>query len=290
MIERASATPAAQSPQPTALTPGAAPVGLRLADFQRWFQTIITNPDGLGPGVAAARAAVGRDDATMAAVVTRGHLDPAVRMEVYRNAYHLRLIECLADDFPAVQELLGKDRFARIARSYIAAFPSRQPNLNRYSIRFPDFLAAESRQAFAADLARLEWAMIEAIHAAPAEPFDLTELQALAPDHWADLRLRPAPASRLLELAHPANAWFQAWRVGQPLPPARKGRSFVLVYRAGERLWRMDLTPLTADLLRRLFAGETLGAAISALGDVPDLAPRVIRWFREWVAGGVFSR
>ena len=42
-----------------------------------------------------------------------------LRMEIYRNAYRLRLLEALTDSYPALHTLLGDDRFEALGLAYI---------------------------------------------------------------------------------------------------------------------------------------------------------------------------
>ncbi|MEK7821245.1 MAG: putative DNA-binding domain-containing protein, partial [Pseudomonadota bacterium] len=43
------------------------------------------------------------------------------RLNVYRQSYFARLIECVADDYPALQYLLGEDGFVDRLRAAIEA-------------------------------------------------------------------------------------------------------------------------------------------------------------------------
>src|SRR5690606_2409343 len=101
----------------------------------------------------------------------------------YHHAYHARLVECLADDFPCVQAVCGEEVFATLARGYIAAHPSRHPNLNGYGAGFPLWLRRLRRplvhRALLADLAALEWALVDVLHAQAAPVLDATALAAI---------------------------------------------------------------------------------------------------------------
>jgi hypothetical protein len=124
------------------------------------------------------------------------------RLELYRRSYHARLIDCLRDDYPAVEHALGEEVFEEVCRRYIAAFPSTGPNLNHFGRRMSEFLrTAESAplpsRAFAADLASLEWAMVEVIHAPAERSLTSDDLRDVPPGAWGDLRLRATPAFRL---------------------------------------------------------------------------------------------
>jgi hypothetical protein len=261
-----------------------------LHDQQRWFARAVMTPESHPLPVGAAVAD---------RMLTAGpRLTALERLEVYRRAYHARLIECLADDYPALQGALGPEAFDALGRAYIERHPSSGPNLNAFGRNMASFCrtaeAACPESAFAADLASLEWAIVEVIHARSAPAVTIEALNAIPIDRWADARLVPTPAFRLLRFGYPVNAYFQSFRQGTtPLIPGPSDSS-VLVYRCGATVWRMPLTEPMFALLEATALGETLGTSLdraaAALGDVPEevAGARVMGWFRDWVSSGLF--
>jgi hypothetical protein len=307
--ERASATPRSPVSRAGAVRAvtarrkvPAAKASLRA--LQEWFEDVITNPGAPADGVAGAKhgGAFGvRSAKDLERVVTAGPRQTALRrLAVYHHAYRARLVEVLADDFPSVQRTVGEDAFEALCHAYVEKHPSRDPNLNHYGKKVPAFLAArrslEGRR-FLSDLAALEWAMIEAIHAPDAAVLDPAALASVPPERWAYARLPKSDSLRILRFAYPANRYLQALRDGKgPSVPAREA-SATAVYRHGKRIWRMDLTPAMAGLLDDLFAGQTLGEALGSIeahAEGPDALAeaerQVMVWFRAWVEGGFFAR
>jgi hypothetical protein len=208
-------------------------------------------------------------------------LGPRERLDVYRHAYVARLIECLADDYPVLKVALGDDAFDALCRDYIARFPSEAPSLNAYGRRMTEVCTG-----FGADLARLEWAIVEVIHEPSRTPMTMESLAAVPEEAWAGAHLVASPALRLLTLEHPANDYFQAVRDGHtPAIPA-PGASATVVYRSGLTVWRMSLTPPMHRVLAALVGRVPLEAALAlAEGEAPE---EVSAWFREWVSSGLF--
>ena len=270
------------------LRAGAAGDGARLRAQQMWLMQAVTAPhaelpaDGRPPALDAAR------------VLTPGpRLTAAERLAIYRDGYRGRLVECLADDYAAVQFFLGEGAFEALAHDYIEHHPSRCPNLNAFGRSLAPFLATRAGEAgpFAADLARLEWAIVEAIHAAPSPPLTLDRFEHMTPEQWAVARLVPAASVRVLRLAHPANAYYQAFRTaGHPSAPP-PAPSATLVHRRGWVVWRTDLAPAMARLLDAIAAGAPLGAALAAsIADEDEgTQAHVTHSFRDWVSGDVFT-
>ncbi|HEY8040862.1 MAG TPA: DNA-binding domain-containing protein [Polyangiaceae bacterium] len=241
---------------------------MTLREQQRWFAGAVMDD-------ARSQEAAGH--------LTRGpKLDARERLAIYQRAYRARLVECLADDYPVLKNALGDEAFEKLATAYVARFPSVAPNLNAYGRHMPGFC-----EGFAADLAALEWAIVEVIHAPGEAPLTLEGLGSVPMEKWVEARLRPNSALRLLRFAYPVNAYFQADREGArpTIPPPDP--SATAVYRSALTVWRMALSPPMAALLSALVAGKALGEALAQVDD--DESPdHVMAWFRHWVSSGLF--
>ncbi|MDP9149470.1 MAG: putative DNA-binding domain-containing protein [Myxococcota bacterium] len=288
-------------PTTDARTPQARPEGPRaeraahpsLRSHQTWFVNAVMTPESEplpdGSSEAESRLTAGPS------------MDARARLEIYRRAYHGRLIECLLDDYPAVSAALGESSFEALCRAYIARHPSGGPSLNSFGRSMARFCrerplpALACPPAFIADLAALEWAMVEVIHAPSAPPFTLLGMADLPAECWATARVVTTPALRLLRSQFPVNAFFQAFRDGGRHPVPEAHPEATLVYRNGPTVWRMALTEPMFELLQALVRGDSLGGALERAtaafaGISEELAARqVTTWFRDWVAGGLFA-
>ncbi len=263
-----------------------------LETTQHWFIEAITHPGTIESGMRKAQKIVGRGR-----VVTDGPiLDAVDRMRIYHYAYRARLVECLADDYPTIQYAMGADRFERLASDVIDALPSRKANLNGYGRVVIDYLqrgpgedgGRVPNRRFYADLARLEWALVEAVHAAPVPALDLPALQAIPIEQWGDVRFTPSASLRILRFDYPVNRFLQHFREDKVPSIPRAKTTATAVYRQGFAVWRMDLDLNMVDLLDALLRGETLGAALAPLEDRLD-ASHVMAWFMAWVRSGFFA-
>jgi len=293
--ERASATPTTVAARETKSDAHArapeAPRDSSLRAIEEWFVAAITAPH-----------ASDRLDADAARLLTRGpKLEAVDRLAIYRYGYRARLIECLADDYPAVQFALGHDAFEELCLGYIERHPSSAPSLNFFGRHMGYFLREEvapfELREFAADLASLEWALVEVLHARVADRLSPEALAAIPIEKWVEARLPRADAVRVLRAQYPVNAFFQAFKTDEE-PSAsdfERNVSATAVYRTDMTLWRMSLTPAMTTLLESLFAGRPLGAALETLEqgltaeDAAEAERNVMAWFREWVAAGFFA-
>jgi hypothetical protein len=318
--ERASATPSKNVARPLLARDGAgrsretrhvggSAIDVPLRVLQHWFAAAVMFPGGVAAAIEEsgdAQTGAAPSVAGGALYVPMGELERVLlpskrlagieRLAIYGDAYRARLVECLADDYPALQHALGQDVFEALCLRYIERHPSTSPNLNSFGRHMAKFCrdAERSSLEFGADMAALEWAMVEVLHAPSAEKLDLATLATVPAERWATARFAPSQTVRVLAFAYPVNAYFQAFRTDQSPKVPAPGWSATAVFRDGATIWRMDLGRAKHDLLMMLFDGTPLGPALDTLaagGHVSEgEGAKVMVWFRDWVKYGFFAR
>lgn len=256
-----------------------------LAALQRWFASVITHPDDV-------TSALADNPQLTAASVTlpSARLNVQQRLGIYHSAYRWRLVECLADDYPALQHALGAARFRALCLDYIAEHPARAPTLNAFGAHLPEFCArADLPQAeCCAELARLEWAIVEVIHAADGCALGPDALSSLSPEHFGSARFEPSPAARLLELQFPVNGYYSAFRQHQAgaLPAAESCQT--LVRRRAATVSREDLAAPRAKLLAALLDRQPVAAALESAAQSGMAPEQVGQAFQHFLSLGLF--
>ena len=155
----------------------------------------------------AMRHSLVRGDKAMAAAMLSPNVSPD-RLDIYRNTFLVTLTRALQLCFPAARKLVGDQFFEGAAQIFISQHPPRAAWLDQYGAAFADFIKRfEPAQSvpYLADVARLEWAISTALHAADTEPLDPAQLAAIEAEEQGRLRLMPRPSVSLLHLAHPAD-------------------------------------------------------------------------------------
>ncbi len=142
-------------------------------------------------------------------------LEPARRVQVYRNNARAMFEGALERTYPVLRRQVGVEQFAALSRSYRAEHPSRSGDLHWVGEEFASWLAprvAGEDRAWLADLARLEWACEEAMVAARLPPLAPAALARVAPEALAEVGLVLQPCVRTV--SSPLPVW-SAWRAGQ---------------------------------------------------------------------------
>lgn len=216
-------------------------------------------------------AATGRDDGPLAGLLASG-LDPAIptarRVAVHRNTYFGGLAEALAAAYPVTEKLTGAAFFKMAARAFVEAVPPAKPDLAGYGGGFGDFLddfpPADSVR-YLGDVARLEWARVEATFAAEAAPLDPAALAAVPAERVGGLVFAFHPSARLFQSRWAAQSIWDAHRGDPPtaVDPAA-GPEHVLLIRPADRMLTERLSPGAAAFTAALMRGEALGDAAHA--------------------------
>lgn len=259
---------------------------MRLKQLQTLIYERITTPEG------GARA---RRQQSLAECAIRGDagLTAAQRLQIYVDAYFLRLLGCLKEDFPATSAVVGRTRFETLARSYLTKHRPTEPSIDHAGRRFPEFLRDHSilsRFPFLAELAQLEQAIADVFVALDCPALGADEMRSLAPQDWPTFMLQAHPASQLLEFK---------WKVidvrrsvenvtpwGTPTPEP----NLVLVWRQQAQVYFRELEPAEHEAFRVTTKGANFSTICETLArnlDNRDPAQAINQLLARWLADGV---
>lgn len=195
---------------------------------------------------------------------------PTGALDIYSNNYRGNLQDALAAAYPIVEQIVGAEFFRMLARKFIEQHPSRSGNLHDYGSELAQLLATfppAQSLAYIADVAMLDWACHRAYFAEDIAPFDLTRLQSIPAERYADLVWRCHPACHLISSPYPLLAIWQAHQPGAD-PDFHVdldcGGGTLLVSRTGDEIEASLLTAAEGDWLQRIQTGMPMGAATDA--------------------------
>ena len=230
------------------------------------------------------------------------------RLEIYNRQYWFRVLECIYDDYPGVCAVLGPTRFHNLAIAYLANHPSTSFTLRNLGRHLAGFIEAESKWVgadhdLAVEMARLEWAHIEAFDNEGRRPVTVEDL---AGRDAGRLRLKLQPYIVMLELKWPLDDYLISLRENsrlrgeasnavenftveehvQSVPLPKVKRVQLAVHRFDNVVYYKRLKPDQFALLTALHKGQTLERALSKV--LPENVQQVGVWFKDWAALGWF--
>lgn len=285
---------------------------MSLVDLQREMAAAVMTP--LTPDEEMRQTAPdGRAMADVAAsfIAPNSRLTAFERLEIYNRQYWLRVLGALAEDFPAVRAVVGGKRFEELSIAYLTVHPSRSFTLRNLGSKLVDWLIANPqwtgrRNALAVDLARIEWAFVEAFDNGERSPLTLEQIATLD----AGSRLALQPHVRLLALNYPADDIAlslhskekrQTSEAGvtqddapdEPvrLPRLRRRPTWVAAHRVDMNVYYRRMEHEEYLTLTAIDAGHSLAEALDAgfSGSNIPLAQglkRVQNWFATWAELG----
>jgi Putative DNA-binding domain len=237
------------------------------------------------------------------------------RLEIYNRQYWFRLIDAVSDDFPALNTMLGAKRFNSMVLAYIHENPSTSWTLRDLGSKLPDWLTRHpeftgKRHPLAIDIARLEWAYVEAFDRKKIAPLCAEDIQELGPD----ARIALQPHIQLLELRYPVDelvmavhratpetdivsnaAMAKKQRNRIPLPSMRRTPIFLAVHRFDDLVYYRRIERETFRMLSALRNGSSISDAIEIAFSGSDfaevhLAMKVQEYFTHAAQLGWFCR
>jgi hypothetical protein len=265
-----------------------------LAETQEIFWRLISAPEGVARGLADLPDRERRLPGGLARLV-RGdeRLDAVERLDIYAEMYFFRLLDCLAEDFPAIHTVIGHQRFHQLAGGYLAAHPSEHFSLRQLGRRVADFLERHPLSPewfFLPDLARFEWALLEAFDAPDADPLPAERLKELPAEEWAAARFRLTPSLRVLEAsADVRQVWTAANEKREITPPAPRPTT-IRIWRQDLRVFHRTIDPLELAALREVESGRDFAAVCEAAASLvgeEEVASRVVAVLQRWFADGM---
>jgi hypothetical protein len=231
------------------------------------------------------------------AVDGTSNVPATLRLSIYSEAYRLRLTGALASTLPRLQQLLGDEQFAEVAREYIDLCPSSYPSIRWFGDRMPQLLLKSfPQQPWLAELAAWEWAIAAAFDGADAEPVGIEALAAVAPEHWPALTFQFHPTVQVLPMHTNAPVAFKALSADDspPEPVTVEAPQSWLIWRAGLKTQYRSLSPDESAALEVMRGGGSFEMLCDALcawhdGDaVPAQAAGLLkRWVVEQMIVGV---
>jgi hypothetical protein len=135
-------------------------------------------------------------------IISTEKISAGQRLDIYRDAYSLRLIELLTTEYPVLLQLLGDEDFDILARNFIAAQPSTFKSVRWYGVALPAFIEAtgtDNTHPILAEMARFENAISESFDASNCEPVSFEAVAAIPFAQWPAMRFNLQAAFRRLD-------------------------------------------------------------------------------------------
>ena len=258
---------------------------------------LITAPEGTAAGLA--RLSPTDRVSASALVVDDERLSAVERIDVYADMYFYRILEALKEDFAAVCAVVGEGNFHNLVTDYLIVHPPSHFSLRYAGAHLPSFLLENllsQRWPYVADLASLEWNILDAFDAQDAPALDPQALASVPQDRWPELRFQATPSVRLLDVRWPVHEIWKRTQRGEP-PAEPVGTALTLrVWRQDFRVYHRPVDATERAGLMAILEGASFAEVcerITAFADQAHGADRVgaraFTLLSEWLGDGLLS-
>ncbi|HZF78606.1 MAG TPA: putative DNA-binding domain-containing protein, partial [Rubrivivax sp.] len=210
----------------------------------------------------------------------------------------------LAAAFPTLQQLIGEESFAALARHFWQRQPPLAGDIAQWGQGLPAFVADAptlAEEPYLADVARVDWAVhvaeraADRITGAAADDVVVPGLELLGTLDPSQLRLQPRPGMAVVRSPHPVVAIWHAHRPSAQASGDRfagvraafaagEGQN-ALVFRQGWAPQVVAISAAEAGFSEALLAGRTLAVALQEGGDGFDFGAWLIAALQgPWLA------
>lgn len=239
-------------------------------------------------------------------VVDQGNINAAQRLEIYGNAYRIRLQKVIETDHPVLCAYLGDDLFDQLLQGYLQSHPSQVRSLRHFCAPLPEYLGARepfSAHPILAELAAFESLLLDSFDAADRKRLDFSAVQALPAEQWPDMQLRLHPSVQFFLARWNSVESWQAMKAESDPPVAARiqlsdgqpDEQWVtrpwLVWRDRERLTQFrSLDGAEYELLRGVIDGKKFAELCELLlnWQTPDqIGQQIVSMMQRWFADGI---
>lgn len=152
-------------------------------------------------------------------------IDKQTRLNIYSNAYTLRLRSVIDTDHEILSFFLGDELFDLLVEGYINAYPSDHTSLRDFCSNIPNYLKTHAPfkdHPEIAELARFEKILLFAFDANDSTTSTIVELNKLSVDDWPNIKLRFHPSLQLFQSNYNCVEIWQALKQKRTPPVAQK--------------------------------------------------------------------
>ena len=221
----------------------------------------------------------------------------ADRLDVYFQAYRLRLAEVLEIDYRGLRSLVDGPQFESIVANYIDAFPSSNPSVRWVGHGLARFLANTppyDRQPVLAEMADFEWARGKAFDGPDREVISTDALDDLPGESWPALSFEFHPTVNFLSLRFNVPAIWHAVSADDvaPAPESGEVQDWIVWRRNLIVHWR-SISAAEAAALKFANAGNNFGELCAELCqwfDEAEVPVQAVSYLKQWLADDLIVR
>lgn len=189
-------------------------------------------------------------------ILEKAPLSNKERLQIYQDAYQIRILHSLREDFSRVEEACGENVFEELILNFVTSTPSTVKNLAEHSEMFVNYIQTKQPQYL--KFAKIDWAEILSDHA--IQPADSLTGAEISEEVYFTVKIHPA--SQLIQVEN----------------------ENILIFRSLEQIQTKYISDPEAQLFQFLSLERTQNQIIEFIKASNSDANNLANTISEWIA------
>lgn len=216
-----------------------------------------------------------QNPAIVGQIINTSKIPALSRLEIYRDAYYLRLLEILQQDYNGLYTLLGDEQFDQLCRHYINDHPSQFRSVRWFGQYLPDYIqdfTPYKDHPYLVEMAKFEWLLTEAFDSVDCSTISVEEVTKIQPEYWPEMYFKLHPSIRRLNLNWNTVPLWNAIKDKSEMISPQKSDVPVnwIIWRIGTDTQFYSLSADQAYVIDAMMKGENFGSICVGLCDWVD--------------------
>lgn len=227
------------------------------------------------------------------AIVDSDKIPVTRRLDIYRDAYQIRLLECLASNYSTLKHYIGFEAFQKMGRAYLEKNPSSYRSIRWFGDNFDTYLKTIGEDCLA-ELAQFEWSLALAFDAADTKIVTIEEIATVPPECWATMTFTPHPSLQQKHFYWNIVSIWQAITNDQtpPEPIKQPNATAWVVWRSNYLSRFYSLTKDECWAMQAIIQGANFGEICAGLcewHDEQQVGMQAASLLKSWIQSELFS-
>jgi hypothetical protein len=142
---------------------------------------------------------------------------------------------------------------------------------------------------FLLELAELENSVNELANIKISSVLNVKKLQKLSPESLLNAILAPVEALKIFTFNYPVNFYYQQIKEGKKISKKpQKKKSYLVVYRQVNQVWRIEMAKKEFTLFRDILSGLSISEALEKNNSLTE--SEVFNYFGKWISNQLFAK
>ena len=230
-------------------------------------------------------------------VVDTKKVSKNTRLDIYKNAYQLRLQDALGDSYSVLRDYLGDKAFNRLCEHYISTHPSSYRSIRWYGDLLSQFILSlrqYKKLPHLTELAHWEWLTGLVFDAKDAKSMTIDAMAQIPPESWESIVFKLHPSVHRINLSwNVVEIWEQLSDKKIPVNPFKENQPIAwMLWRKALVCQYRSLSHEEAFAIDAVLSHKSFGEICEGLCDFvseDEAGQRAASLLKGWILSGLIA-